>query len=100
MKATLQDNRRESHVDSGSRSPLSAVQRPGRKLPGPLQLRVHDIRKRYGATDAVAGLSFDVREGEVFGLLGPNGAGKTTAISILATERAPSGGDAKVLDHS
>jgi ABC-2 type transport system ATP-binding protein len=45
-------------------------------------------------------LSFDVREGEVFGLLGPNGAGKTTVISIVATERAPSGGDATLFDHS
>jgi ABC-2 type transport system ATP-binding protein len=45
-------------------------------------------------------ITFDVGEGEVFGLLGPNGAGKTTLISILATERAPSGGDATLFDHS
>ncbi len=100
MKATLQYNRRESQSDSGTRSPLSAVQRPSLKIPGPIELRVHDIRKRYGATDAVAGLSFDVREGEVFGLLGPNGAGKTTTIAMLATERAPTGGDAMLFGHS
>jgi len=63
-------------------------------------LRVDSLRKRYGEIDAVAGVSFDVREGEVLGLLGPNGAGKTTVISILATERAPSGGDATLFRHS
>ncbi len=63
-------------------------------------LRVDGLQKRYGATAAVAGLSFEVREGEVFGLLGPNGAGKTTTISILATERRPSGGDALLVNHS
>ncbi len=100
MKATLQDNRREFQADSGGWYPLPAVQRPSRKLPGTFQLRVQDISKRYGGTNAVAGLSFDVREGEVFGLLGPNGAGKTTTIAMLATERAPTGGDAMLLGHS
>ena len=79
---------------------LSSVRRLRHQPLKPVVLRVDSLQKRYGEIDAVAGVSFDVREGEVFGLLGPNGAGKTTAISILATERAPSGGDAKVLDHS
>jgi len=100
MKATLQDNRTEPQADSRSRSTLSAVRRPGRQLPGSVELRVQDIRKRYGTTEAVAGLSFDVRAGEVFGLLGPNGAGKTTTIAMLATERAPTGGDAVLFGHS
>jgi ABC-2 type transport system ATP-binding protein len=65
-----------------------------------VELRVHDIRKSYGATEAVAGLSFEVRAGEVFGLLGPNGAGKTTTIAMLATERAPTGVDAILFGHS
>jgi ABC-2 type transport system ATP-binding protein len=63
-------------------------------------LRVDSLQKRYGEINAVAGVSFDVREGEVLGLLGPNGAGKTTVISMLATERAPSGGDATLFGHS
>src|SRR5438128_3073120 len=44
---------------------------------------VQGLRKSYGATVAVAGISFAVGRGEVFGLLGPNGAGKTTTIEIL-----------------
>ena len=63
-------------------------------------LRVDSLSKRYGATKAVAGVSFEVRRGEIFGLLGLNGAGKTTLISMLATERRPSGGDAVLLGHS
>src|ERR1700730_5842135 len=66
----------------------------------PVVLRVVSLQKRYGEIEAVAGVSFDLREGEVLGLLGPNGAGKTTVISIIATERAPSGGDAMLFGHS
>jgi ABC-2 type transport system ATP-binding protein len=79
---------------------LSCVPRPRPQPLKPVALRVDSLQKRYGQIDAVAGVSFDVREGEVFGLLGPNGAGKTTVISILATERAPSGGDATLFAHS
>src|SRR6516162_1931288 len=63
-------------------------------------LHVEALRKHYGAIEAVAGVSFDLRQGEVFGLLGLNGAGKTTLISMLATQRHPSGGDAFLLGHS
>jgi ABC-2 type transport system ATP-binding protein len=58
---------------------------------------VEDLRKSYGATDAVAGVSFEVREGEVFALLGPNGAGKTTTVEILEGYRARSSGRVEVL---
>ena len=63
-------------------------------------MRVEDLSKRYGAIEALSNVSFDVRHGEVFGLLGLNGAGKTTLISMLATDRCPSAGDALVLGHS
>ena len=43
-----------------------------------------NVEKRYGALQALAGVSLAVAEGEFFGLLGPNGAGKTTLISIIA----------------
>jgi ABC-2 type transport system ATP-binding protein len=67
---------------------------------GEVVLKVDSLRKHYGSNEAVAGVSFDVRRGEVFGLLGLNGAGKSTLISMLATLRRPSGGDALVLGHS
>jgi ABC-2 type transport system ATP-binding protein len=49
------------------------------------------------AVEAVCGVSFDVRRGEVFGLLGPNGAGKTTTVKMLTTLLLPTSGTAKVL---
>jgi ABC-2 type transport system ATP-binding protein len=58
------------------------------------------LRKRYGTIEAVAGIDFTIREGEVFGLLGPNGAGKTTTISVLATRLRPTAGDAQVFGQS
>ena len=57
---------------------------------------VRDLRKRYGEIDAVAGVSFDVAEGEIFALLGPNGAGKTTTVEILEGLRRADGGTAVV----
>ena len=67
---------------------------------GELALRVDALSKRYGAIEAVRDVSFDLCHGEIFGLLGLNGAGKTTLISMLASERRPSAGDAVLLGHS
>ncbi len=53
---------------------------------------VHDLRKRYGAVEAVRGVSFSVQRGEIFGILGPNGAGKTTTLEIIEGLRRPDGG--------
>jgi ABC-2 type transport system ATP-binding protein len=52
-----------------------------------------------GSFRALAGVSFDIAQGEFFGLLGPNGAGKTTLISILAGLTRPSGGRVAVMGH-
>jgi ABC-2 type transport system ATP-binding protein len=58
---------------------------------------VRDLRKSYGASEALRGISFEIREGEVFGLLGPNGAGKTTTIEILEGYRTRDSGEVDVL---
>jgi len=55
-------------------------------------LCVTDIRKAYNGHVAVAGLTLDVRQGEIFGLLGPNGAGKTTTVSLAVGLLAPDAG--------
>ena len=60
-------------------------------------IEVTDLRKSYGALEALRGVSFTVERGEVFGLLGPNGAGKTTAVEILEGYRRRSAGDVIVL---
>jgi ABC-2 type transport system ATP-binding protein len=62
-------------------------------------IEVHDIHKRYGAVEAVRGVSFDVEHGEVFCLLGPNGAGKTTITEIIEGHRVPTSGRVSVLGH-
>jgi len=61
-------------------------------------IEVTDLRKRYGAIEALAGLTMSVERGEVFGFLGPNGAGKTTTVKLLLGLARPSGGGGKVLD--
>ena len=58
-----------------------------------LAIEVRGLRKRYGDLEAVRGIDFSVRRGEVFGLLGPNGAGKTTTVEILEGYRDRSDGD-------
>ena len=62
-------------------------------------IEVSDLRKSYGALEAVRGLSFEVQRGEVFGMLGPNGAGKTTTVEILEGYRQRSAGQVWVLGH-
>ena len=57
---------------------------------------VDELRKRYGEVQALDGVSFTVREGEVFGLLGPNGAGKSTTVRSLVTLTQPDSGSASV----
>jgi ABC-2 type transport system ATP-binding protein len=60
-------------------------------------IAVRGLRKSYDGVEAVRGVDFEVRPGEVFGLLGPNGAGKTTTVEILEGYRKRDGGEVRVL---
>jgi ABC-2 type transport system ATP-binding protein len=63
-------------------------------------LEAKQLVKKYGDFTAVKGISFDIKEGEIFSLLGPNGAGKTTTISMLSTLYTPTSGEATIGGHS
>ncbi|HET9744977.1 MAG TPA: ABC transporter ATP-binding protein, partial [Chitinophagaceae bacterium] len=56
-------------------------------------IKVKDLVKNYGSFQAVKGISFEVKEGEIFGLLGPNGAGKSTTLEIIETLREKTSGE-------
>jgi len=60
-------------------------------------VRVSGLRKSYGGHEALRGIDFEIRAGEVFGLLGPNGAGKTTTVEILEGFRTRTSGEITVL---
>jgi len=60
-------------------------------------ISIEKICKQYGKVNALSNISFEVREGEVFGLIGPDGAGKTTLFNILATLQLPTSGKATLL---
>ena len=68
---------------------VSSIQRP--------VIQVSGIRKTYGATVAVSDVSFEVKEGEIFGLIGPNGAGKTTTMECVEGVRRPDRGTISIL---
>jgi ABC-2 type transport system ATP-binding protein len=61
-------------------------------------LRFTEVRKRFGATEALRGLTLEVPRGSLFGLIGPNGAGKTTAFSIACGFLNPDAGEVSILD--
>lgn len=62
-------------------------------------VEVKDLTKVYDKKEVVKGISFDVKEGEIFGILGPNGAGKTTTLEMLETMRPIDGGSATLAGY-
>ena len=62
-------------------------------------IEIENLTKRFGTVTALDDLSFEVREGEVFGFLGPNGAGKSTTINILLGFSRATAGSARVFGH-
>ena len=60
-------------------------------------IEVRDLLKQYPDVTAVDGVSFEIREGEIFGMVGPNGAGKTTTIECIEGLRSPDAGNVQVL---
>jgi ABC-2 type transport system ATP-binding protein len=73
-----------------------AVTGPDRSEP---VVSVRGLVKRYASREAVAGIDFEVRRGEIFAFLGPNGAGKTTTVEILEGFRQRTQGQVSVLGH-
>jgi ABC-2 type transport system ATP-binding protein len=63
-------------------------------------LQALGLKKKFGETESVKGVSFEIETGETFSLLGPNGAGKTTTISMLSGLLPPTSGDAIIAGHS
>ncbi len=61
-----------------------------------MMVEVKDLKKRYGDKQAVDGVSFSVKKGEIFGILGPNGAGKTTTLEMMETLRPIDSGSVKI----
>ncbi len=60
-------------------------------------IEVKNLRKTYGSLVAVADISFEVYEGEIFGMVGPNGAGKTTTVECVEGIRKPDKGELRIL---
>jgi len=59
-------------------------------------LEVRDLKKSFGGIAAVAGVSFDVRQGEILGIIGPNGSGKSTLFNCILGQLRPSSGDVRL----
>src|SRR5438874_3902523 len=59
-------------------------------------IEVKNLTKRYGTFTAVSGISFSVKEGEIFGMVGPNGAGKTTTLEMIEGLKRPTSGSITV----
>jgi ABC-2 type transport system ATP-binding protein len=64
-----------------------------------IAVEVKNLVKHYGSIEAVREVSFDVKEGEIFGLIGPNGAGKTTVLRVVSTLLKINSGSVKIMEY-
>src|SRR4030095_1892235 len=78
-------------------SPDSKTTRPIEPIPDDAAIRVSGLEKNYGSVEAVRGVDFAVRHGEIFGLLGPDGAGKSSVFQILGGVMPATSGEAIML---
>src|SRR2546421_3216246 len=78
-----------------SSAPSLSVSRPSDPA-----ISIRDLRKSYGAIEAVRGIDLDIQQGEIFGLIGPDGAGKTSMFQILGGVMPATSGEAIMLGHS
>ncbi|PEF71704.1 ATP-binding cassette domain-containing protein, partial [Bacillus cereus] len=67
---------------------------------GNIVINLENVHKEIGGTEIIRGLSFEVREGEVYGFLGPNGSGKTTTIRMMTGLISMTEGDITICGHS
>ena len=79
--------------------PSSTLEKPVYDSAAPSAIEVEHIVKKYGDFTAVDDVSFNVKEGEIFGLLGPNGAGKSTLIRMMTTLIPITAGYARIAGH-
>ncbi len=89
-------------LDAGeSLSAVSPLPPPGRRVgeSGATLLRVEKLQKRFGGILAVRGLSFEVKQGEIYAIIGPNGAGKTTAFNLISGVLRPTSGEIVLRDR-
>jgi ABC-2 type transport system ATP-binding protein len=100
MTATQATNSAEPQAGQGLASGAAianpAIDNPAIQNPA---IEVQSIVKKYGAFEAVKGVSFSVADGEIFGLLGPNGAGKSTLIRMMTTLVPITAGRAIIAGH-
>ena len=88
----------DEFTEKQGRSFLSGCPSECSKMKNGSIVEVQDLRKVYGDTTAVDGISFKVNHGEVFGILGPNGAGKTTTIRMLYGFSPMTSGSLRIFD--
>src|SRR5258706_16419896 len=89
--------RRASARSPSSTASTACCRSPPTPEPSLKAIEVNGVEKRYGALQALAGVSLAIEQGEFFGLLGPNGAGKTTLINIIAGLARASSGEVRVM---